>query len=151
MHIYYLVDDDPEKIYDESNIDQMIEDCISEEYFKENYREQFDTYLDEPGRVDICGYKYWPDEILKRMDPEVYEQEFTSYVDSMLQEAPEWAMTSISVTKPGQSFWICDHQIFCYEDDDEDTVTTDDIEELRKFVKETKSETDIAFEKLFAL
>ena len=146
--IYYLVDDDPLQMYGEEDIDQMIEECTSKEYYRQNYQEEFNNMLDEEGRVEICGCKYWRSDILRAIAPAKYEEEYDSYLDQLVDSTYEWVMDSVSCTRPGGSFYICEHQIFCYEDESVELhPITDDIEQLRKLVK--KEEPDIAFESLF--
>ena len=61
----------------------------AEEYIYDEYTEAYDDYLDEQGEVDVCGLKYYPSRVLKKVDPIAYRCIYNDFCDLFYDEIEE--------------------------------------------------------------
>lgn len=136
---YYLIDDNADMRYEEGEEEELLGQCISHDYFYEN-QEDFDEYLDYDGSVEVCGYYFYPSKILQEMDSEAYSREFDNWVDSQVDNAWQEARYDVEHTRPDGSFYVCQYEIYVYEEDDEDdideSVQTEQLEDIMENIKQ---------------
>lgn len=114
--MYYLIDDDPDLMYGEEDFEQMVEKYVTKEYCLKHRKEEFDDYLDEHYHfISVCDQKYWASRIFKELDEMRYDREYDWFVDQVLGVEQDRAIEDLSLAKPGQSVWLHDRQVFCYE------------------------------------
>ena len=68
-------------------------------YWTEYYAQQaFDEYIDEEGRVEILGSKYFASTILREMDPHFYHLAFLNWLTPIQEAYDEDEASIISIT-----------------------------------------------------
>jgi hypothetical protein len=61
---------------------EFIEECAPNYKSEDAVKRDFDDYLDNcEGPVTVAGQRFWPSEILKKLDPIAYGEEFRTYSD----------------------------------------------------------------------
>lgn len=58
----------------------FVEECAPNYKSEAAVERAFDEYLDE-GPVTVAGWRFWPSEILKKLDPVAYGETFRTYSD----------------------------------------------------------------------
>ena len=141
--MYYLIDNDPDQRYEQDEEDNVKEECISTEYF-ENDEDRFDEYIDDTeSSIRIYGYEFAPSDVL-RSDEEIYQNALEDWASTMVNEEYSNAEYEFRNCSPGDSFWICNHEIFVYEDEEEEELkSAGDITCLKEQVEQQiKKEED---------
>lgn len=154
---YFLVDDDPDLRYDDE--DELIEHCVSTEYFEDD-DEGFDDWLnEEQGRIEVNGHSFYPSEILYSLDQEAYYEDKTNWAEDRAENEREEAYYNARHTRPGDSFYVCGSEVYVYEEDEEYAVdpadAKDTISAINKQIEEDQrrqnedKEREDAFASLF--
>lgn len=145
--MYYLIDNDPDQRYEQGEEDNVKEECISVDYF-ESDEDRFDEYLNDTERnVEIYGYEFTPSDVL-RSNEGFYENALEDWANDMVSNEYENADYEFRHCCPGDSFWICNYEIFVYEDEEEEKPeSAEDITCLKEQVEQQiKKEEDLRSE-----
>lgn len=144
--MYYLVNN--EDRYDD--IDSVLEACINQEYYEED-EDGFEEYIDCEGRVDVCGYEWYPSEILRNMG--VYDEELVHWAEGQVDNAYENYNYELRHAHVGDTVYVCNYDVDVCEDEIEPTGDTDGDEEIYKFSQQeleaSIEETKAAEQKIY--
>jgi hypothetical protein len=124
--MYYLIDNDEDLRF--NDISDVLDYCVKSEWY-ENETDDFDEYLDSDGTVDVCGYEFYPSEILKEMNNSAYQEMLQDWAADMANEQrseSEWELERVSA---GDNLWICGYRVYAY-DEEEDNEEGDENEEV---------------------
>ena len=80
---------------------EFIEECAPNYKSEDAVKRAFDDYLDDcEGPLTVAGQRFWPSDILKKLDPLAYDEEFCTYTDISQQlwiDTPDGWLTADDV------------------------------------------------------
>ena len=121
--MYYLVDNDPDQKY--YDVSDLLDACISNSYWEDD-TDGFDEYLDDGNGIEICGYDFNASEVLREMNYDAYCSELRYWAENCADNEREECQYALERATNGEQVYICDHRVFCYDDEeDEESEDTD--------------------------
>jgi len=61
---------------------EFVEECAPNYKSEDAVKRAFDDHLDDcEGPVTVAGIRFWPSDILRKLDPIAYDEEFRTYSD----------------------------------------------------------------------
>jgi len=120
MALYYLIDDDEELRYEEGQEDDLLDYCISSDYFME-CDDDFEEWFNETeGTVYVADHEFEPAAILKELDYSAYREELSNWADNEAENAYSDARYELRDCSNGDHFDVCNYTIYVYSDDEEE-------------------------------
>ena len=123
--MYYLIDNDPGQRY--NNVEDVLNVCVTAEYWEDD-TDEFDEYLDEGNGIEIAGYDFSPSEVLREMNYDGYRRELQYWAVNKAEYSREDYRYELERADNGEDVWICDHRVYCYDDEvaEEDEYNEDE-------------------------
>lgn len=120
MALYYLIDNEEELRYEEGQEEDVLDYCISSDYFMECEDEFEEWFNESEGSVNIAGHTFEPADILKEMNYDAYREELSCWADNEVDNAYSDARYELEHCSSGDRIDVCNYTVYVYDDDDDE-------------------------------